>query len=602
MERMKRTATCGALHAEHEGQSVVLNGWVHRKRDHGGVRFFNLRDRYGITQVVLEEPSEQLVDAFDRLRMEFCVAVTGTVRRRPAGMVNPEMPTGEVELVATELEILSPAVTLPFTVDERSDAREELRLKHRYLDLRSHRMQRNIRLRHDVSYRVREYLHSQDFLEIETPTMIKSTPEGARDFLVPSRLHHGCFYAMPQSPQLYKQILMIAGFDRYFQLAHCFRDEDARGDRQPEHTQIDLEMSFASKEDVFEVTEGMLAHVFSHVLGVSLETPFPRLSFHEAMERYGSDRPDLRFDLELVSMDDAVAGAGFRVFDETIESGGVIKGLRVPGGADASRKRISDLEETAKTYGAKGLAWTKVTDGGLEGGIGKFLAQRDSAVREQLAAEPGDLLLFVADAWRTACTALGAVRTRLGPELDLVDPDEFAFAWVTDFPLFSYNEEEQRWEAEHHMFSMPQERFLDTLETDPGSVLGDLYDLVGNGLELASGSIRIHDPELQSRIFRIVGFDWEEAERRFGFLLEALRYGAPPHGGIAPGLDRLVALMAGESTIRDVIAFPKTTQATSPMDGSPSPVAPAQLAELGLRVVSEEKEERERTGESRHIP
>jgi aspartyl-tRNA synthetase len=592
MEAYKRTHTCGDLTAAHAGESVTLNGWVHRNRNHGGVHFINLRDRYGITQVVIDEDaSAELAAVAESLKYEYCIAVEGSVRKRPDSMVNSDMATGEIEVKAENIVILTRCETLPFMIDERSETNEDLRLKYRYLDLRSFSMQRKIKLRADVSYRVREFLGSRGFLEIETPTMIRSTPEGARDFLIPSRLHPGSFYAMPQSPQLFKQILMVSGFDKYFQLAHCFRDEDLRGDRQPEHTQIDIEMSFVDQDDIFALIEGLMSHIFRHTMGLELETPFPRISYDDAMNRYGSDKPDLRFDMPMLDFDAYVAGSGFGVFESTLESGGTVKVLAVPGAAGYSRKQITELEDSAKTYGAKGLAWTKVSeDGALEGGIGKFFAERSSEILEAFGAAPGDLLLFVADKWSVACTALGAVRKRLGADLGLVStepgkPGDFSFAWIVDFPLFEYDEENEKWEAAHHMFTMPQERFLGTMEQDPGAVKGALYDLVCNGVELASGSIRIHDPELQQRIFNIVGFDPEEAQRRFGFLMNAFRFGAPPHGGIAPGLDRLVMLMSGESTIREVMAFPKNTAGVSPMDDSPSTVDEAQLKELGLALL-----------------
>jgi aspartyl-tRNA synthetase len=589
---MKRTVTCGELRHEDADREVVLNGWVHRSRDHGGVHFINIRDRYGITQVVVDEDSAaELRNTAAELKHEYCIAVRGTVRARPDDMVNAEMPTGGIEVRAQEIRVLSGCRTLPFMIDEASEARDELRQKYRYLDLRSFSMQRKMRLRHDVAFRVREYLYSQDFYEIETPTLIKSTPEGARDFLVPSRLHQGSFYALPQSPQLFKQIIMVSGFDRYFQLAHCFRDEDARGDRQPEHTQIDMEMSFVSKDDVFAVVEGMLAHVFEHTLDVRLETPFRRLSYAEAMNRYGTDKPDLRFDLELQEFSARAADSDFKVFKSVVADGGVVKVLLADGCGEFSRKQIEELEGAATTYGAKGLAWTRVTETegvvAFDGGVGKFFTADAPAIAGELGAKPGDLLLFVADSWKTACTALGAVRSRLGRVRELADPEIFSFAWIVDFPLFEWNDEEGAWEPAHHMFTMPQEQFLETLEDDPGAVLGDLYDLVCNGLELASGSIRIHDPALQERIFSIVGFSKEEAKRRFGFLLEAFEYGPPPHGGIAPGLDRLVMLMAGENTIREVIAFPKNSVGISPMDDSPSEVDPKQLDELGLQLKPE---------------
>ncbi|MFP4010758.1 MAG: aspartate--tRNA ligase [Spirochaetaceae bacterium] len=592
METMRRTVTCGELGRTDAGRDVILNGWVHRSRDHGGVHFINLRDRSGVTQVVVDEGAPQeLSRTASELKNEYCIAVRGEVRARPEDMVNPEMRTGEIEVRADEIRILSRCRTLPFMIDETTEARDELRQKYRYLDLRSFSMQRKIKLRHEVSFRVREYLNGLGFYEIETPSLIKSTPEGARDFLVPSRLHQGKFYALPQSPQLFKQIIMVAGFDRYFQLAHCFRDEDARGDRQPEHTQVDIEMSFVNKDDVFEVVEGMLSHVFRHTLDVELQTPFPRLSYADAMNRYGTDKPDLRFGLELQDFTERAGRSGFNVFKNVVAEGGVVKALVAEECGGFSRKQIDELEGAATTYGAKGLAWTRVAEAEgnpvLDGGIGKFFAEETAAVCRELGAKPGDLLLFVADRWKTATTALGAVRTRLGRQLGLPDPNEFAFAWVVDFPLFEWNEDEGKWDPAHHMFTMPQEQFLDSLEDDPGTVLGDLYDLVGNGLELASGSIRIHNPELQERIFSIVGFSREEAQRRFGFLLEAFQYGPPPHGGIAPGLDRIVMMMAGEDTIREVIAFPKNSVGVSPMDDSPSEVDPKQLEELGLRLLPE---------------
>lgn len=587
MERLQRTHHCAELRADHAGTEAILNGWVHRTRDHGGLRFIDVRDWRGMTQVVVGDDAPDSVAAVAaELKSEYCVAIRGIVHERPETMRNPDLATGAIEVRAVEIVVLSVSATPPFVIDEVSEARDDLRLKYRYLDLRSFSMQRKLRLRHTVLQATRAFLSAQGFVEIETPTLIRSTPEGARDFLVPSRLHPGRFYALPQSPQLFKQILMVSGFDRYFQIAHCFRDEDARGDRQIEHSQIDIEMSFVRKEDVFAVVEGLIAAIFRAGLGIELETPFRRLTYHDAMNTYGSDRPDLRFALELVDFTAIGRTGRFGVFTQVAESGGVIKALRVPGAAGYSRKRIEELEAVAKTYGARGLAWMKVAGPTeapvLEGGIAKFFVDRSDAVLAATAAEPGDLLLFVADRWRVAATAAGAVRARLGADLGLAG-DGFRFAWVVDFPLFEWDEEHQAWAAAHHMFTMPQARYLDTLESDPGAVTGELYDLVGNGLELASGSIRIHDAELQERIFRIVGFSREEARRRFGFLLDAFAYGPPPHGGIAPGLDRLVMLMAGEDSIREVIAFPKTVTGASPMDDAPGAVDAAQLAELGLQ-------------------
>ena len=590
MENMKRTSTCGELNGTHVGKNVILNGWVHRTRNHGGIHFVDLRDRYGITQVVVDnDADESLKLAARELRFEYCIAVRGEVRKRPDSMVNRELPTGEIEVSATEIVVLSKSDVLPFMVDEASDAKEELRLRYRYLDLRSFSMQRKLKMRHELALAIRRYLSSQDFYEIETPTLIRSTPEGARDFLVPARLHPGKFYALPQSPQLFKQILMVSGFDKYFQIAHCFRDEDARGDRQIEHTQIDIEMSFVSKEDVFAVVEGMLRTVFAEIIHVELTTPFMHIPYDDALDRFGSDKPDLRFAMEMQSFDSFVEKSGFDVFVHTVESGGTVKALVAPGCGSYSRKMIGELEEVAKVYGAKGLAWMKVGSAGIEGGIAKFFETQSDAVLRGLGAKEGDLILFVADAWKTACTALGAVRSRLGLDLGLTKDKGFAFCWVTDFPLFEWNEVEKRWEAAHHMFTMPQEQYLSTLESEPGKVKGDLYDLVCNGMELASGSIRIHEPGLQKRIFDIVGFTQEEAERRFGFLLEAFKFGAPPHGGIAPGLDRLLTVMIGESTIREVIAFPKNTLGASPMDGSPAEVDARQLEELHIQLAPLQK-------------
>jgi len=593
MEKMKRTANCGELTAANHGQEVVLNGWIHRTRDHGGVYFINLRDTYGITQVVIDENSpEPARELAPSLRMEYCIAVKGTVNKRPDSMINPQMPTGEIEILATELMVLNTCEVLPFMIDEDTEANESLRMEYRYLDLRSGSMQKRLKLRNKVTFAVREYLNQEGFFEIETPTLIKSTPEGARDFLVPSRLHPGKFFALPQSPQIYKQMLMVSGYDKYYQIARCYRDEDARGDRQLEFTQIDLEMSFVSQDDVLSVTEGMMAHTFKKALGIDLNLPFPRLSYKEAMETYGSDKPDLRFDMPFQDFSSYVEGGGFSVFKSVLESGGAVKALVVPGAAaDYSRKKITELEETAKIYGAKGLAWMKVTDQGLDGGISKFYSERAGEIIKGLGAASGDLILLMGASWKVACTSLGAVRARLGKDLGLIKEGDFKFAWIIDFPLFEWNEEEEKWDPAHHMFSMPKEEFLNDMEQRPGEVTGDLYDLVLNGYELASGSIRVHDPELQQRIFSIVGFPKEEAEERFGFMLKSFRYGAPPHGGIAPGLDRLVMLMAEQESIKEVIAFPKNSQGLSPMDDCPARVDSTQLADLHLEVTKVEEDQ-----------
>ncbi|MDR2515860.1 MAG: aspartate--tRNA ligase [Spirochaetaceae bacterium] len=628
MEQMRRTATCGELRRADAGRRVVLNGWVHRKRGHGGISFINLRDRYGITQVTADTADAELLAVCAELRNEFCIAVEGAVRERPGDMVNAAMPTGEIEVAASKIVILNRADVLPFQISAEGDTREELRLRYRYLDLRSSGMQNRIRLRHEAAFAVRAWMSSHGFYEIETPSFIRSTPEGARDYLVPSRLYPGKFYALPQSPQLYKQILMVAGFDRYFQIARCYRDEDARGDRQPEFTQIDIEMSFVNREDVLSMTEGLFAHIFRACLGVELSVPFTRLTWEEAMERYGSDKPDLRFGLELQDFSPWVEQGGFEAFRAALAAGeaarraAVEKGITIPGGAvkalvvpaalvktPYSRKQIEELEAHAKIFRAKGLAWMKAAGTAaapeLEGGVGRFFSGSAAEICAGLGAVPGDLILLVADERRiTANTALGAVRSKLGRDLGLAAPpasgtetedaaawtrekaaQRFAFTWIIDFPLFEYNSEAGHWEAAHHMFSSPQEAYLDTMEEDPGAVKGDLYDLVLNGYELASGSIRIHDPALQKRIFSIVGITPEEAEAKFGFLTEAFKYGAPPHGGIAPGLDRLVMIMAGETSIKEVIAFPKDSFAKNLLDASPSEASAKQLEELHLAVV-----------------
>jgi aspartyl-tRNA synthetase len=596
METMKRTSTCGDLRKCDNGKTVILNGWVHRIREHGGISFINLRDRYGITQVVVDADSSAEAQALAKdLRMEFCIAVEGYVRARPDSMVNKDMTTGEIEVVAKNINILSKADVLPFMIDEvQKDGtpvipNEDLRLKYRYLDLRTQRMQHHLALRSKVTLATRNYLSNKGFYELETPTFIKSTPEGARDYLVPSRLYPGKFYALPQSPQLYKQILMVSGFDKYFQIARCYRDEDARGDRQPEFTQIDMEMSFVERDDVLALTEGLMVHIFKETMNVDLPTQFQRIAYDDSIELYGTDKPELRFDMKMQEGAFLAEMGTFQAFKDAVATG-AIKALVVPGVAEAySRKKIEELEATAKIYKAKGLGWMKVMGTKeapvLEGGISKFFEGKAADVCQKLGADVGDLLLFVADAKRkVACTALGAVRTRLGKDLNLCDPNKWAFAWIVDFPMFEWNEEENKWETAHHMFTMPQYKYHPTLESDPGSVKGDLYDLVLNGYELASGSIRIHDPELQKRIFKIVGFNEEDGQKKFGFLTEAFKYGAPPHGGIAPGLDRLIMIMCNEVSIHDVIAFPKNSFAISPMDECPSEVDEQQLRDLHISI------------------
>ena len=620
MENSKRTVTCGDLRKADVGKKVVLNGWVSRARDLGGLTFIMLRDRYGITQVMVgDSASDDVKKIASSLKSEYCIAVEGVVAARADKDINPDMATGEIEVEATDIEIFTTSQELPFSIEEvrQKDGtivlpNEDLRLKYRYLDLRREPMQKNIILRSQVTFATREYLTSKGFLEIETPTFIKSTPEGARDYLVPSRVHPGKFYSLPQSPQLYKQLLMVSGFDKYFQIARCYRDEDARGDRQPEFTQIDMEMSFTNREEVLSTTEGMMQHIFKKTLNYDLPAKFDRITWEDAFDLYGSDKPDLRFDMKMQDAafmadisDFAAFKAGAAKADKALprhERSG-LKALVVKNVADKySRKMIEALEAVAKTYKAKGLAWMKVTEGhpelaegscklAFEGGISKFYAGKEAEVCAKLGAEKNDLLLFVSDEkWQLACTALGAVRKQLGKDLNLYNPeDEFHFAWIIDFPYFAWNEEENHWETEHHMFTLPQKKYWDTLESNPGEVKGDLYDLVLNGYELASGSMRINDPALQQKIFKIVGYSNERAEKAFGFLVQAFKFGAPPHGGIAPGLDRLIMLMRHEESIHEVIAFPKNNLAASPMDECPAPVDEQQLKDLHITCYNVEE-------------
>ena len=590
---MQRTVTCGALKAADEGKTVVLNGWVHRNRNHGALHFINLRDRYGITQVVVDDDADESLQAkANELKLEYCIAVKGIVRRRPDEMINPDMSTGEIEVKAERIEILSKCDTLPFMIDEENNSREDLRLKYRYLDLRCFGMQQRIRMRHEIVKAIREYFYGTDFLEIETPTLIRSTPEGARDFLVPSRIYPGKFFALPQSPQLYKQLLMVSGFDKYFQIARCYRDEDPRGDRQLEFTQLDIEMSYVKRDDVLALMEDLFNNVFKKVLNIDLPAHFRRIAYHDAMNTYGCDKPDLRFGVEIKDASSFAALSSFKAFTDTLAEGGYVKYVVAPKteGHEYTRKYISELESAAKIYGAHGLAWMKCENGTVSGGVSKFFQGLENKVLEETGAKDGDVILLIAEKdWKKCCTSMGAVRSRLGADLGLIKPG-FEFCWIIDFPLFEYNEDEGHWEAAHHMFSMPQVEYLDTLESDPGSVKGDLYDLVLNGYELASGSIRIHDVELQKRIFRICNIPDEVSKERFGFLLDAFRFSPPPHGGIAPGIDRLCMIIANEQSIKEVIAFPKNTAALSPMDDSPSYVEQKQLDELHLAIVQKEND------------
>ena len=593
---MLKTHSCGELRREHVGMAVTLAGWVHRRRDHGGLIFIDLRDREGITQVVCDsESAPEAHRVADQVRNEYVLRVQGTVRARPPGLENPDLPTGEIEVNAQQVKILNPSRTPPFYIDREVEVAETLRLKYRYLDLRRARMQRNILLRHRVVQFIREYLSARGFVEIETPILIKSTPEGARDYIVPSRVHPGKFYALPQSPQQLKQLLMVAGFERYFQIARCFRDEDLRADRQPEFTQLDLEMSFVEREDILQLIEGLftaLVETLEPETGKRLwRKPFPRLTYAEAMDRYGSDRPDMRFGLELVDLSDLLAGCGFRVFVETLAAGGQVKAVRAPGCGSYSRKQLDELADMAKQLGAKGLAWIAVQGSGQErpevrSPIAKFLTDEElRSIIARTEAEPGDLILIIADQPTTVAQVLGHLRLEIGRRLGLMDDDVLAFAWVLDFPLLEWDEEEGRWSAMHHPFTSALDEDWPLLETDPGRVRAKAYDIVCNGWEIGGGSIRIHEREKQERMFRALGISPEEAQAQFGHLLEAFEYGAPPHGGIAPGIDRLVMLLAGEPNIREVIAFPKTTSATDLMTGSPSEVSPRQLEELHLRLV-----------------
>jgi aspartyl-tRNA synthetase len=581
---MNERTPAGSLSAAAAGREVLLRGWVAHRRDFGPLVFVTLRDRSGVVQVLFDgEKSEAaLVEAAKDLRAEDVIEIRGTVARRAPGQENRDMATGEVEVVARRLEILARSDVPPFQIEDRVGASEDLRLKYRYLDLRRPAMTRNFVLRDEMTYRARRVLHERGFLEIETPILTKSTPEGARDFLVPSRVHTGEFYALPQSPQLFKQLLMVSGFEKYFQIARCFRDEDLRADRQPEFTQIDVEMSFPTEEDVFALVEALLPEMFS-AAGIPCTPPFPRLTYDEAIRRFGIDRPDLRFGMELVDLAAPARECGFAPFERALSEGGWVRGLRVPGAAHASRKNLDDWTRLARTHGASGMVWIKRAGGELASPARKALGEdRLESLARALELSEGDLGLIVADAARPAADALAHLRLSAARDRGLVDDSKFAFCWVTEFPLVEWNEGEKRWYAMHHPFTSPRAEDLARLEEDAGSARARAYDVVLNGLELGGGSIRIHTPEVQSRMFRLLGIGEEEARAKFGFLLDALRYGAPPHGGIALGLDRICMIGAGASSIRDVIAFPKTTSGQCLMTGSPSPVDAAQLAELGL--------------------
>ncbi|EMF0395671.1 aspartate--tRNA ligase [Enterococcus hirae] len=584
----QRTTYCGLISAKELDQTVTLKGWVQKRRDLGGVIFIDLRDREGIVQIVFNpEVNKEAWEIADKCRSEYVIEITGVVRKREELAINPKMVTGEYEVFANEIVILNKAKTPPFLIEDDQTVGDEIRMKYRYLDLRRPKMTKNIKMRNETTKAIRHYLDDNDFMDIETPYLGKSTPEGARDYLVPSRVYPGHFYALPQSPQLFKQLLMNAGFDRYYQIVRCFRDEDLRGDRQPEFTQVDIETTFLTAEEIQDYTEGLIAKVMKDVRGIDVTLPFPRMTYDEAMNRYGSDKPDTRFEMELIDLSEIVKDVDFKVFQMALEKGGVVKVLNAKNASsNYSRKDLDNLGQYASQFGAKGLAWLKVEEDGLKGPIAKFMGDATEAIVQATNAEVGDILLFGADTKEIVAATLGAIRTRLGKELGLIDETKFNFLWITEWPQFEYSAEEGRYVSAHHPFTMPKEEDLERLSTDPASVYAEAYDIVLNGYELGGGSIRIHTREIQEKVLETLGFTKEQMEEQFGFLLTALDYGFPPHGGIALGLDRFVMLLAGEENIREVIAFPKNGRAADVMSDAPSTVSDAQLFDLNIDVTS----------------
>ena len=586
MEGLKRTHNCGQLRVDDINSEVTLMGWVQRRRDHGGLIFVDLRDRYGITQVVFNpDVDRESHEKAALLRSEYVIAIKGNVSKRPEGTKNPNLATGEIEMLAKELNVLNDARTPPFPIEEDVDVAEDTRLKYRYMDLRRRKLQRNLILRNKAAKTIREYLYNEGFLEIETPFLTKSTPEGARDYLVPSRVNPGNFYALPQSPQLFKQLLMIAGYDRYFQIVKCFRDEDLRADRQPEFTQIDMELSFIDREDIFRIVEGMMTLVFREVLNIDIKTPFKRLTYDDALERYGVDNPDTRFGLELKDVSDIFETSEFKVFADAVKQGGIVKAVNAKGCSGFSRKDLDNLVDLARVYGARGLAWLKYESGTWQSPIAKFLNDSDkTALYERMDLSEGDMLLLVADQAKIANGTLGRLRLNIAERLGIIKQDTFDFTWIVDFPLLEYDQDEMRYTAMHHPFTAPVDEDIPKLKTEPDRVRAKAYDLVLNGSEIGGGSLRIYQRELQSAMFEVLKIGEEEAMAKFGFLLDALTYGAPPHGGMAIGFDRLIMILAGAESIRDVIAFPKTQKAACLMTDAPSKIDSKQLAELSLRL------------------